>query len=94
LRSRDTHAFTAADGSISITLVSTSTNEDLTAQICPPASPDCTRTRQRINIGQTIDAPRQGGSAQVFSLLPLNCGTAAPASPNPINYSARVTYRR
>jgi hypothetical protein len=29
-----------------ITLVSTSTTEDLTAQICPPSSLDCTLTRQ------------------------------------------------
>ena len=90
----DTHSFNAVDGSISITLVSTSTNENLTAQICPPASQTCTLTRRQINIGQTIDAPRQGGASQVLSLLPLNCGTGAPPSPNPITYSARVTYQR
>jgi hypothetical protein len=90
----DSHSFTAVDGAISVTLVSTSTNEDLTAQICPPNSLDCTLTRQRINIGQTLEATRRGGSAQILSLLPLNCGTGAPPSPDPITYSARVTYRR
>jgi hypothetical protein len=90
----DSHTFNAVDGSISITLVSTSTNENLTAQICPPASQTCTLTRRQINIGQTIEAPRQGGASQVLSLLPLNCGTGAPPSPDPITYSARVTYQR
>jgi hypothetical protein len=90
----DTHSFNAVDGSISITLISTSTNENLTAQICPPASQTCTLTRRQINIGQTIEAPRQGGAAQVLSLLPLNCGTGAPPSPDPITYNARVTYQR
>ena len=90
----DSHSFNAVDGSISITLVSTSTNENLTAQICPPASQTCTLTRRPINIGQTIEAPRQGGTSQVLSLLPLNCGTGAPPSPDPITYTARVTYQR
>jgi hypothetical protein len=90
----DSHSFTAVEGSISITLVSTSTNENLTAQICPPASQTCTLTRRQISIGQTIEAPRQGGASQVLSLLPLNCGTGAPPSPEPITYNARVTYQR
>jgi hypothetical protein len=90
----DSHAFTAADGAISVTLVSTSTNENLTAQICPPNSLTCTLTRRPINIGQTIDAARQGGASQVLSLLPLNCGTSAPPSTDPITYTARVTYQR
>jgi hypothetical protein len=90
----DSHAFTAADGAISVTLVSTSTNENLTAQICPPNSLTCTLTRRQINIGQTIESTRQGGESQVLSFLPLNCGTGAPPSPDPITYTARVTYRR
>ena len=90
----DSHTFTAADGAITVTLVSTSTNENLTAQICPPNSQTCTLTRRQINIGQTIETPRQGGASQVLSLLPLNCGTTAPPSTEPITYNARITYRR
>jgi len=90
----DSHAFNAADGAIAVMLVSTSTTENVTAQICPPNSLTCTLTRRQINIGQTIDAPRQGGTSQVLSLLPLNCGTGAPPSPDPITYTARVTYQR
>jgi hypothetical protein len=90
----DSHPFAAAEGAITVTLVSTSTNENLTVQICPPDSLTCTLTRRQINIGQTIDATRQGGASQVLSLLPLNCGTSAPPSTDPITYNTRVTYRR
>ena len=90
----DSHPFTAAEGAVTVTLVSTSTNENLTVQICPPNSLACTLTRRQINVGQTIEAPRAGGASQVLSLLPLNCGTSAPPSTDPITYNARVTYRR
>lgn len=93
----ETHAFDAAAGTIAITLTQTTPSESLTVQICPPsgsAGGSCTFTRRQINVGQTLEAERQGGSQQHVSLLPLTCGTNAPPSPEPITYTARIVYQK
>ncbi len=93
----DTHRFNAGDGAISVTLARTSTGEALTAEICPGASntsSDCTLSRRRIDIGQTLSGARRGGVSQVLSLLPLTCGAGGPPPAGPIAYTASVTYPR
>jgi hypothetical protein len=92
----DTHRFNAGDGTVSVTLAGTSTGDALTAEICPGASTsnDCTLSRRRIDIGQTLSATRRGGVSQVLSLLPLTCGAGGPPPAGPIDYTATVTYPR
>ncbi len=87
----DTHPFSAEPGTIAVTLVQTTPPESMTVQICS-ASTDCTLTRRRIDVGQTIEAPRNGRPEQTVSLLPLTCGTNAPPSPTPIAYVVTVKY--
>lgn len=93
----DNHSFTAAEGAISVTLTRTTPAESLTVQICPlmaAGSDACTFSRQRIDVGQTLRAARRGGAEQSLSLLPLTCGTNAPPSPEPISYTAMLTFQR
>jgi hypothetical protein len=93
--SGDAHSFSAAPGTISVTLVQTTPAESMTVQICSvSSSTDCTLARRRIDVGQTIEAPRNGLVQQSLSLLPLTCGTNAPPSPQPIAYVATVKYLR
>ena len=96
--SGDTHTFTAAEGDISVRLVSTTPAESLTVEICEPSVVDkpagCTLGRTRIDVGQTLVRVRRGGPQQVLSLLPLTCGTDAPPSAEVISYTAAVTFRR
>jgi hypothetical protein len=89
----DAHTFLASAGTISLTLVQTTPPENMTAQICSTNSAtDCSMTRRQINVGQTIDVPRNNVATQSLSLLPLTCGTNAPPSPSPISYIATVRY--
>jgi hypothetical protein len=89
----DAHTFLASAGTISLTLVETTPPENMTAQICSTNSAtDCSLTRRQINVGQTIDIPRNNVATQSLSLLPLTCGTNAPPSPSPISYTATVRY--
>ena len=93
--SGESHAFSAASGTIAVTLVQTTPAESMTVQICSvSSSTDCTLTRRRIDVGQTIEAPRNGLVQQSLSLLPLTCGTNAPPSPEPIAYVVTVKYFR
>jgi hypothetical protein len=91
----DAHAFSAAPGTVAVTLVQTTPAESMTVQICSVmSSTDCTLTRRQIDVGQTIEAPRNGLVQQSLSLLPLTCGTNAPPSPQPIAYVVTVKYLR
>jgi hypothetical protein len=93
--SGDSHSFSAAAGAIAVTLVQTSPPEHMTVQICSVASAtECSLTRRQIDVGQTIEVPRNGLSTQTLSLLPLTCGTNAPPSPSPIAYTATVRYSK
>ena len=94
--SGENHSFTAAEGTIEVTLLQTSTNVALTAQLCADgiAGPSCTIVRRRIDVGMTLSAARAGGANQVLSLLQLTCGTQAPPEPGPVSYSVRVVYPR
>lgn len=94
----DGHDFDAPEGQISITLAQTTPAEAMTVQICPSGNTysqdECTLTRRRIDIGQTLTAARRGQAsrpqAQNLSMLPLTCGTNAPPSPAPIAYTVTV----
>lgn len=89
----DFHNFAASAGTIAVTLVQTTPAENMTVQICSTNSAsDCSMTRRQINVGQTLEVPRNALTAQTLSLLPLTCGTNAPPSPTPIVYTATVRY--
>ncbi len=87
----DTHPFSAQPGTIAVTLVPPTPLESMTVQICS-ASTDCTLMRRRIDVGQTIEAQRNGRPEQTLSLLPLTCGKNAPPSPTPIACAVTVKY--
>lgn len=91
--SGDAHTFSAQPGTIAVTLVQTTPAENMTVQICSVSSAtDCSLTRRQINIGQTLETPRNGLTNQTVSVLPLTCGTDAPPSPSPISYTITVRY--
>lgn len=90
----DTHSFPAGEGTVSVTLVETSTQHPMSAQICENGvgSSTCTLVRTRIEIAQTLNAPRKGGRNQVLSMLPGSCGIPG-AMPEPmVGYTVRVSY--
>ena len=94
----DVHQFTAGNGTIRVTLVSTSPAQSLTVEICEPGilnKPEgCTIGRTPITVGQTLEAPRRGAAQQALSLLPLSCGGGGTPSTDTIAYTATVTFPR
>jgi hypothetical protein len=94
----DRHSFSAADGTVSVTLVQTSPPVALLVQLCAPSAVDhtrdCTINRQQIAVGQTLSGALRGGSVQELALNPLNCGGGGPPEPGPIAYTVSVVYPR
>lgn len=92
----DRHSFDAAQGPISVTLMSTTGNVGLSAQLCAGdvAGPDCTIPRRPIALGQMLTAERRGVSSQTLSLLTANCGGGGPAPVGEVTYAVRVSYLR
>lgn len=94
----DTHEFTAAEGNITVQLVSTSdSNQALSVQICGGANDsgtNCAVRQQKILVGQTLSGARQGPANQVLKFLGHNCVFGGPAVTDPITYTAVVTYLR
>jgi hypothetical protein len=97
----DSHPFTPAGGSISVTLLQVTPPSSLIVMICPPipgGAPlpprtDCTipgpGPEGPIDVGQTITATRRGGAEQVVSFFPLPCGLPSVGA---YDFTARVTY--
>ena len=94
--SGENHSFLAGQGTVTVTLLQTSTNVALTAQLCADGVADasCTIVRRKIDVGQTLTAERKGTANQVLSLLQLTCGAGGPPEPGPVSYSVRVVYPR
>lgn len=94
----DSHQISAGSGTVTVTLVETSPRVALIVQLCPPTavdhSRDCTINRQRIEVGQTLSGPRQGGAGQTLVFNTLNCGGGGAPEPAPIAYTASVMYPR
>jgi len=95
--SGDSHNFTAQEGDISVRLIATSDPvQTLSVQVCPgvDVANTCTLPQQKINVGQTLTAPRKTGSAQNLKLLGYYCVYGGTVNPNPVTYTVSVTYMK
>jgi hypothetical protein len=92
----DSHDFQAGDGTVTLTLVQTTGNVGLSAQVCAGGIDDrnCTINQGPIAVSQTLSGVRKGGTSQNLKLLPANCGGGGPQPPGPVDYTATVTYPR
>jgi hypothetical protein len=88
------HPFTSGQGSLAVTLVSSSAT-GVKFQVCPPADPDdaaCTAPAfQRLDVGQTFRAMLRGGRDQVLTVYPLDCG-APGGSATTVAYTVAVEH--
>jgi hypothetical protein len=91
------HNFVAQEGTVSIRLDGTNAvAQDMSIQICPGSDiPSlCTLPQQRILVGQTLSAPRNGGANQTLKLLRMDCVTSGSQVPTPITYATTLTYMK
>jgi hypothetical protein len=92
----DRHDFQAAEGPVTVTLIESTGNAMLVAQVCAGGidNGNCTINQTTIGVGQSLSSPRKGGPSQTLALQPLNCGGGGPPPAGPIAYTASVTYQR
>jgi hypothetical protein len=92
------HNFVAQEGTISVRLDGTNAAaQDMSIQICPGQDiPSlCTLPQQRIIVGQTLSAPRNGGANQTLKLLRMDCvGAGQTQVSTPITYATTLTYMK
>ena len=91
----DSHDIVAEEGTITVTLTSSTGSTSLVLQVCAGGldNKDCTVNQTVIAVGQSISGARKGGASQNVKLLPLNCGGGGPAPTTPIDYSITVTFQ-
>ena len=94
----DHHPFTAADGTVSVTLLSVHPHTSLTLLVCPaptggvfPPAADCTFYYQPIAVGQTLEATRQGGRQQWLRFFPSVCTIIGTPPEESFAWRASVT---
>jgi hypothetical protein len=94
----DYHPFTAADGTISVTLLSVDPPTSLTLLVCPPPIggvfppvAECTFYYNPIAVGQTVAARRQGGRQQWLRFFPSTCTIIGPPPEESFAWRASVT---
>jgi hypothetical protein len=95
--SGDSHTFVAAEGMVTVTLLSSTNNTDLALQVCAGGidNNDCTINQTRVFIGQVVSGARKGASSQTLVLQPLNCSpVGGPPPPNPIDYTVNVIFQK
>ena len=91
------HNFVAQDGTISVRLDATNAaTQDMSIQICPGNDTPslCTVPQQRITVGQTLSAARNGGANQTLKLLRMDCVTSGTQVNAPITYATSLTYMK
>jgi hypothetical protein len=90
----DSHDVTAADGEMSVRLLSTTDPAAaLSVQVCAGGidNRDCSINQQKIAVGQSLAGPRKGGPSQNLKLLPHNCVFGGPVTAAPVAYSVSLT---
>jgi len=90
------HSFQTGEGSVRITLVQSTDNVTMAAQLCDPVAEnhevDCTIPPfVRIDVGMTVTATLKGGRFQTLTIYPGGCGTASTPTP-PISYTVTVAH--
>jgi hypothetical protein len=90
----DSHNFQAADGAISVTLVSTTNHVGMAVQVCAGGIDDnnCSINLTPIAEGQTINGARRGAAGQNLKFNTANCGGNGPVPADPVQYTARITF--
>jgi hypothetical protein len=91
------HAFDTGEGSLSITLVQSSGNEQVAVQVCHPTATDhatqCTVPPfHRIAVGMTLRATVKGGRAQVLTVYPGACGVGGTPMAASVMYTVRLEH--
>jgi hypothetical protein len=89
-----THAFDTGEGSLTVTLVQSTGNVPLSAQVCHPTAvnhaQECTIPPfATVEVGASVSAALKGGRAQVLVMYPLGC---AGQSTPPISYTVTVVH--
>lgn len=96
--SGDSHAFTAAEGQISVRLTATNDpNAALSIQVCSGSSDtgsNCAIRQQKIATGETLTGMRVGTAAQTLKFLPYACVFGATVDTTPITYTASLTHQQ
>ena len=99
----DLHAFTTGEGTINVTLLSTTPSTSFNVVMCPATTatytyeiPDCTFNFDRIDTGQTLETKLKGGSHQPQNLkfFTIPCSISPVPFSNPVSniYRASVTH--
>ena len=91
------HNFVAQEGTISVRLDGTNAaTQDMSIQICPGSDTPslCTVPQQRITVGQTLSAPRNGGANQTLKLLRMDCVAGNTQVNAAITYATTLTYMK
>lgn len=94
--SGNTHAFDTGEGSLTVTLVQSTDNVPLAAQVCHPTAvnhaQECTIPPfAMVEVGASVSAPLKGGRAQALVMYPAGCGGNQAPTP-PISYTVRVVH--
>ena len=93
----DSHIFLAGEGTVTVTVLSSTDNVNLALQVCAGGidNNNCTINPTRVFIGQVVSGARKGGSSQTLVLQPVNCGPGGgPPPPNPITYTVNVVFQK
>jgi hypothetical protein len=95
--SGDSHTFVAAEGMVTVTLLTSTDNANLVLQVCAGGidNGDCTINQTRVFVGQVVSGARKGSSSQTLVLQPINCGPGGgPPPADPISYTVNVVFQK